>query len=304
MNKNIRIHNMNHYFSEILQLNLTILSNTIQKTNDDTVILVVGEPGAGKTYIASQIAKWFYIDFNYLNNSENLPIKNMFYSAKKYESYARNSKKQILIMDESYRSMSSKRSMSSVNFNFGTMLREVRSKNHVHLFIMQDMWDFEKNVVFQRADLLIYCYKLPDPKNLILKKGYFKMLGPSMIRRLYIEGWRYHNMNAIRMGIKSHYFSNNLEFDEKEYNKAKEDFIKKSYEEQKEEENLKQDNKSRMVRNLTAYYFDYLIRERSMKKEDAYSFIIERLKDDNITVAKRTMQGWIKEAREKGTIQS
>jgi len=218
-----------------LKKNIDVLINTIEKRNGDAVIIIVGETGSAKTYFGSQIAYYINQYYKRTNDVEN----EMFFDGKAYEKYAREQTKRVLFMDESYSTMSSKRAISKVNFEFGTMLRDVRMRSHVHIFLMQDLWDFEKYVVFQRADLMIYCYKMPNFKDMTLDPGYYKIYGRKKIRKVYIDGARYHNMNCMYSDDGHGRSDNVIMFDQEKYDVLKDRYVARiKGKEKREKENV------------------------------------------------------------------
>ncbi len=276
--------------------NLQVIVNNTDKTNDDGVILIVGEPGSGKSTLASQI-KYALDKMRFKAKFEYCDIKELYFSSFKYEKYARANNRKNLVMDESYRAMSSKRSTSETNFSFGTMLREVRENNHIHIFLMQDLWDFEKNIIFQRADLVIYAYKLPDYNSKIMKKGFFKMYGLKKIKRLYINGYKYHDMDAYAFDDGRGTFPPDFMFNPKEYKKAKQEFIAQTKKEQEESEKEKNSKKHNMLKFITGSFIERL-ESKTNKRAEAIKTVLTFYNENGFDINLRTLQRWYKEYEE------
>lgn len=119
----------------------------IDKKNKDLIILVVGDPGVGKsgfTFLSEMFLREGEVDFS-----------GWSYNHAQHTSQFRGKKEEILNYDEGRDSYYRRRAMSKKNTEALNMLFQYRFKNHVCFINFQNVSDIEPDLLYDRSHALV-----------------------------------------------------------------------------------------------------------------------------------------------------
>ena len=232
----------------VLKAHLEILMQDLEQ-DDDNVIVVYGDEGAGKSLFVSQIV--FFI--NTYQSSKFGVTANIHYIGQDYiKSSLDGFRLQKNILDESRRTLSKMRSMSSTNQDFMNFLAECRSQKQWHIIILPSYFDVDKDVAIRRLKLLIKIVKYRDPTTKKLVKGNFEIIDmkdKNKVKELYYSEF---HTTPDRFIAHRGKFKEWWGWNEEEY-KAKKEEEKKKYYIKKEDDDKpkskKQDDEFKLLVN-------------------------------------------------------
>lgn len=207
------------YYHPDLLLNLLDMKKS-NKGDRDTVLLMGGYTGSGKSVLGMQICKFFNPHFN---------IENIVYDHKKLIDIGWSLPSgSAILYDEAGESAASFQGANKRVSRLQNFLRVIRQKNHYIVLIMPDLWEFKTAIATQRADayILVYeaenkNYKRHDPVSQPTQRGHFAFYNRKKLRELYVLGKKFHNYpSKIQMDFGGD-FSNRYVVSEDEYRKKK-----------------------------------------------------------------------------------
>lgn len=212
------------YLDDNLISHLNVLIDDLEQ-DDDNLIVIYGDEGSGKSCLVSQLI--YYI--NSIDKDFNVK-KNVHYIGSEYiESCLNGVKKQKNVLDESRRTLSKMRMMSTENQEFMNFLAECRSNNQWHFIVLPSYFDVDKDVALRRLKLLIKVIKYRHPITKRLIKGNFQIIdmkNKTQIKHLYERELHEIPSNMVAYEGK---FTKWWGWDELEYKNKKEEEKKKYY---------------------------------------------------------------------------
>lgn len=228
--------NYGHYtfsLDSITIEHLETLCNDL-KDDDDALVILVGDEGAGKSYLASQICY-----FASQNLNSKYTIKNVHFDGQPYIDFAiKNPKFTINHLDESRRALNKMRSVSKSNVKFMDFMSECRADNQFHVLLLPAYTDLDQYVAVHRVKLIISVEKARDEKRK-LKRGIFNIIDTTDKSKLkYCWDNKYKKFSRS-MIVHTSKFDKVMCLDKQAYDKkkkkAKEDRYKSKAESKEEE---------------------------------------------------------------------
>lgn len=132
----------------ILEKNIVKMGrHQIDKKNKDLIILVVGEPGSGKSSLTLQLEY-------FLRNGE-VDFGKWSYTHNQHTAHFRQNKREVLNYDEGRDSYYRRNAMSKKNTEALNMLFQYRFKNHICFINFQNVSDIEPDLLYDRSHALI-----------------------------------------------------------------------------------------------------------------------------------------------------
>lgn len=119
----------------------------IDKKNKDLIILVVGNPGVGKsafTFLSEVFLRGGDVDFDKWS-----------YTHDQHTTHFRNNKREVLNYDEGRDSYFRRKAMSKKNTEALNMLFQYRFKNHILFINFQNVSDIEPDLLYDRSHALV-----------------------------------------------------------------------------------------------------------------------------------------------------
>jgi len=199
------------------------------------VFIFDGRSGQGKTTLSSQTSCYINkkVKEYYQKNPEwgeppNLTLDCMAWTPDKFiDKFDSVKKGDIVIFDEAM-IISNRSTLSELNRKVIIMMSMIRSKNVFVIFNVNSIFDLDKNLPLHRADMLISVY--PKELKFASRGGY--MVVPSSkgkLKNLYITGKKYYDYSKARPAFRDS-FSSFFPFDEKEYERRKQEAINNYFE--------------------------------------------------------------------------
>ncbi len=263
------------YYNGWLASNLDAIIK-LQQQDHDTLLIVDGQVGSGKSVLAMQICKYLDPKFS---------TAQICFNGKEFRQLVMNSEKgRAILFDEAMSGLHSRSAISSENRQIVEMLAEVRQKNLFLVLCLPSFFDLDRNVALYRSRALIHTYLHKG------QRGQFLFFGPKQKKRLYLEGKKFYNYTTPQSWTKPGDFTAAYVVDEQEYRKKKYDSMVSQY----EDKQLPLLNEQDIVRNT--------------KKAIAYRMGTEPVKDkygisqdmiaDILEVTPRTVRNYIAQETE------
>jgi hypothetical protein len=230
--------NKTFYMSNLLSQNLDNYVKGVMTRNTSSVFLFDGRSGLGKTtlsgqvscYIANQVAK--YLSKGGKEVKPNFGLDNLSWTPDIFIERLKDAKKgEIVVLDESM-IISNRSTMSEMNRAIIIMMSLIRSKQIFVIFNINSIFDMDKNLPLHRADMLIHLYAKDDKFASRGRYGVVPSAG-GKLKNLYIMGKKYYDYSKARYAFLDTY-SKFFPFDEKEYEKRKQEAINTYFESGKE----------------------------------------------------------------------
>jgi len=203
------------------------------KNNWDYVALVCGYSGAGKSTFAQSAARFLDPTFDEthiaFNDDDFIKITNELpdYSA--------------VVLDESFQSLNSRISQSSVFLKIINHLQIIRQKRLFIFLCLPNFFDLSKGVAIFRASHLFLVYAQDDGT-----RGRFVAFDRNAKRLLYIKGGKYMDYNAVKGNYYAKYWEDFV-VPEEIYGAMKKEHL------QSQGMNERKDIKKEILKNLVLY---------------------------------------------------
>lgn len=165
------------YINETLQANLDTIKK--QVANDwDFVCGVDGALGSGKSTLALQMASYLDPSFN---------VERVCFESEDFlEQIKKAEKFQAIVLDESYRSFSSRRAMSSTSHVLNSMMLEIRQKNLYIFIVIPCVFHLDSMIALWRLSCLLHVYS--DERK---QRGYFAFFNEQRKKTLILMGKKF-----------------------------------------------------------------------------------------------------------------
>jgi ABC-type dipeptide/oligopeptide/nickel transport system ATPase component len=140
--------------------------------SDDSVIVIVGHEGAGKSILAQQIS-------GYLSNKlkTKFSVDNIHFNSQDYLDLSLNKNKYwINLLDESRDSLNKMRGISKNNVEFNNFLSECRDQNQVHIVLLPAFTDLDRYCAIWRSKIVINVLKYRDPITKRIVRGNYQII--------------------------------------------------------------------------------------------------------------------------------
>lgn len=232
----------------VLAQHIDVICNDLYD-DDDGVIVLFGDERAGKSILESQIVKRAISKLKCDFSIE----RDIHYDGQQYINNSFKKKQRTInCLDESRRTLNKLRMMSNTNQQFMDFLSECGSQNQLHLILLPNYYDLDKDVATRRLKLLIKVIKTRDPVTKKIKRGIFQIIrttNKDALKQLY----KYKSENIPKSMIAYEgKFTPEWGWNEEEYRNKKEREKAKYYTEQ--EEKIKFTNKDYFVVNAMINY--------------------------------------------------
>ena len=148
--------------------------------NKDTLILICGDPGNGKSTIASQIG---YVLDNTIYNRDCVETTPDGYLKKTLEMYKSSDSKGRVVMNDESRDTGGTNVLKKGVARYWDAIFENRQANLYQILIQSDFFKTPKDIVFHRALFLIYVMEEEDWSN-----GVFLFFSKKNLIKLWLDG--------------------------------------------------------------------------------------------------------------------
>ena len=215
----------NEYFvhpklKEVLDISVQDLAD-----EDDSVIIITGAEGAGKSILAQQIGGYMA-----KKTKQKFTVHNIHFSSQDFQNESlNNGKKHINILDESRSSINKMRGNSKSNVEFNNFLSECRDSNQVHIILLPAFTDLDRYVAIWRSKVVIDVKKYRHPKTKRIVRGSYNIINTGNKSQLN-EAWegKYKGF-PNRMVWAKCTFTNASPIDKEEYRAKKAEHRKQKY---------------------------------------------------------------------------
>jgi len=163
-----------YYIEPRLQKNLEKIKQDLKKKDKDTVLVVDGKEGSGKSTFAMQIGK--YVD-------PSLDLSRIVFSPEDFrEAILKAKKGECIIYDEAFTGYSSRSSLSPVNRVLVSLAMQMRQKNLFILIVLPTIFLLDKYMAMFRTKALVHVY---ESKGI---RGYFRIFNSKKKKYLILKG--------------------------------------------------------------------------------------------------------------------
>jgi len=182
---------LSYYMDGKLQRNLDKIKKRVLKKDMDSVFVIDGGEGAGKSVFGQQVAKYLNPNFN---------LQHVCFNANEFMSAINNSKKgDVIVFDEAYSGLASRTALSEVNHLLVSMMMEMRQKNLIVIIILPSFFLLDKYVALWRAVALFHVYMIKG------KRGRWICFNRNKKKTLYLKGKKDYNYNVIRSRFRGRF---------------------------------------------------------------------------------------------------
>lgn len=260
---------------------IDILLYTTVKQDDDMLILIDGEEGAGKSKLMRILGKYCQLRLKDWGFEVPFDVNNIHFDLDEYIKTSNEAQDNGIkgfpnILDESRMVANRKRSNSKSSVLFTNFLSECRSANQPHFIALPAFHDIDSNIVLWRSKFIIHITKIfieddNSPVGYSLERGGFKIFSDwNKIKNAYYNRWRYVYPRKADYTGK---FPNIEVIDIDSYNDKKNEYKKKKYENSKE--NSQPTKKEQIIDMLKAgNNVQEIIKE--LKCDKAYVYTVKK----------------------------
>jgi len=243
------------WMSNFLIKNLDNYIDGVMNKKTSAVFLFDGRSGLGKTtfsfqvgcYIAKGVAKHFSTRLK-KEVEPKFSLDDVAWTPDAFiDKLKKATKGDIIILDESM-ILSNRSSMSEVNRMVIIMMSMIRSKQIFVMFNVNSIFDLEKNLPLHRADMLVHLYA---PEDRFASRGRYGVVpsAKGKLKNLYILGKKYYDYSRSKYAFIDK-FPAFFPFDEKEYEKRKQESISAYFESATTTSNKSKDSRDTYIRHL------------------------------------------------------
>lgn len=201
----------------------------LKKKDEDYVLVVDGEEGAGKSTFAMQVAKAIDPSFD---------LSKVCFTPDEFHSTIISATKgQVVVFDEAFRGLSSRGTLSAVNKMLVEMMMEIRQKNLCILIVLPTYFLLEKYVALWRAKGLFHVFRSHG------RRGYWRYYNRKQKKILYLRGKKDYGYGYVKSGFKGRFYAYYTIDEEKYREKKKQALVTGNVKRVKEETYLDQRNK-------------------------------------------------------------
>jgi len=177
-----------------LQHSLDKVKHSLEKKDEDFVLLIDGAEGAGKSTLAFQVGK--YVD-------PTLVLDRVCFSGPQFrESIFNATKGQCVIFDEAFTGLSSRSSLSEINRMLVSLMMQMRQKNLFVIIVLPTLFLLDKYVALWRTRALLHVYKSKKGD-----KGFFLGFNNLKKKWLYLTGNKMYVYNKVRTDFKGRFYT-------------------------------------------------------------------------------------------------
>lgn len=219
---------LSYYMDGKLQRNLDKIKRRVLKKDMDSVFVVDGGEGAGKSVFSMQIAKYLNPKFNQ---------QHICFNAKEFIDAVNKAKKgDVIVFDEAYSGLASRTALSEVNHLLVSMMMEMRQKNLIVIIVLPSFFLLDKYVALWRAVALFHVYMVRG------RRGRWIAFNRKKKKILYLKGKKDYNYNVIKSRFRGR-FPNKYTVNEELYRRKKAEALKRRDKRTKSERFIEQRNK-------------------------------------------------------------
>lgn len=240
------------------------------KQENDSVILIAGRPGVGKSVLAQQLA--YNLDPGFCIDQIVFTHEQLIDAALKLKPGS------AIIWDEAREGTESIQAMTQKNQRVGLFLDTVRSKCLFIFLIQPSYWNFQMSIATERGDIFLRVFKSKNPRydrgnpdSMPFNRGYYEVFNFDQKKTLYIKGKKFHTYD-VPIGSKPLFcgFGGRWVVDKAEYQKRKDAAVaamnQKSEEKNEEKDLTKKNVKADEVRRTHLWGLSKAIPGLSLNK--------------------------------------
>ena len=218
---------LSYYMDGKLERSLTKIKKRVWKKDMDSVFIIDGGEGAGKSVFGQQVAKFL---------NPNFDLKHICFNASEFMKAINDSNKgDVILFDEAYSGLASRTALSEVNHLLVSMMMEMRQKNLIVIIILPSFFLLDKYVALWRAVALFHVYMTKGVR------GRWISFNRKKKKLLYLKGKKEYNYNVVRSRFRGR-FTNKYTVDESAYRAKKTVALKNRERRTKSEKYIEQRN--------------------------------------------------------------
>ena len=187
--------------------NMAVLKEAI-RDDFDWVVLIVGDPGVGKSVMAQQIA--YYLDPTF--NIDRITFDNVQYkkTALKLKPYS------AIIYDEAKEGLDSKQALSLISKELTDFFAECRQLNLFHIIVLPNFFELNKSLAMSRSICLLRIRLYIDKQAKKFRRGRWYFYDKERKNKLYLMGKKYEDYSVVQPNVYGSY-ANTYLVDEAQY---------------------------------------------------------------------------------------
>ena len=173
----VLVTDLNYYMDNALYAKIKLMINRVtHKTNKkDSLLLIEGGEGEGKTNLAFQVA--YLVKYE---TGREFTTKNIFYSAEKLVKFAQNTKGQIIVYDEPALDMLGGEWWKKEQLDLVKLLMMARKNRHFLIFNITKFYKFNEYIVVDRSIGMIHVYSRHE-----IEPGHFVYIKKKAVEFLF-----------------------------------------------------------------------------------------------------------------------
>jgi len=272
------------YVDDVLK---NILDVSIQDLydSDDSVIVIVGHEGAGKSILAQQIAGYVATKLK-----SKFSVDNIHFNSQDYMDLSLNKGNYwINLLDESRDSLNKMRGISKNNVEFNNFLSECRDQNQVHIVLLPAFTDLDRYCAIWRSKIVINVLKYRDPKTKRIVRGNYEIIRTDD-KNLLNQAWegKYKGFPDNMIWSKGK-FKFESPIDLEQYKKKKAEHRKEKYSSKKDEKTVSIERFNKLNDKLSWIQYKYheLFNMYCNATETGKKRVAK-----NVNIPEATVRGW------------